>query len=84
MHLCYLDLHVYFREVPVDYQGPHLKYTTEEGSGCRSDIGVATTRVAENNQGQNINLGSPHCRFVDRIIHETLKALGESLSSAIR
>ena len=66
----------FFREVDQSYQGPHLIFTNM-GDGqnpahlCYSQVG----RMDEGN-GQFINLGSPECLEMGRVLHETLHSLG--------
>ena len=63
------------------YQGPHLIFTSM-GDGqnpahlCYSQVG----RISEGN-GQIVNLGSPECLAIGKILHETLHALGKQANS---
>ena len=70
--ICYTKvLYELFREVEEDYQGPHLIFTATDGPGCFSFTG----RI-DQQEGQNVNLGSPRCLHVDIILREILQALG--------
>ena len=59
------------RAVWGDPQSPHLIYTVMGGPKCFSYIGRVNS-----GSGQYVNLGSPECLTVGRILHETLHALG--------
>ena len=64
-----------FREVPANYSKPHLIFTNTGDEQtlphvCASYVGMMS------GTGQIVNLGSPECLAIGKILHETLHALG--------
>ena len=69
----------FIREVGEDYPQPHLIYTPTGGADCFSNVGRVVSKP-----GQIVNLGSPECLSVGKILHETLHALGLPFFSTIK
>ena len=67
-----------FSEVESSFSKPHLIFTNmgddvNPAHLCYSKVG----RIGNGN-GQIVNLGSPGCLVIGRILHETLHALGDA------